>query len=709
METITKHVKALKSNKAADVFGLTAEHMKYAAPQLITVLTTIANASLYHGKLPAQFKIGAIAPTVKKNKPVRDPDSHRRITVASAVGKVVEKEMSTRTKPQSKIHQDPGQYGFTEECSPSICALMVTEAIADAKDNDTPLYISFMDSSKAFDMVDHTVLLNALHDLQLEPHLWRLYKDMYSAVLSRVRVNGELSRVIKEGRGIRQGGETSTDGFKAKENPFLRKVRTHPDSLRIGTIPMGIPTVADDNCMMATSHMAAQTQLLIAQDNASRVRYVFSETKSKVMFIPDKASKNIPHKPPLIFNGTTISYSDSEKHLGLARTADGKATKAVKESVQTGRRASYKLMGAGLSGVNGISPYYSRHMVTTFVMPAMLYGLEALVLEESDCSKLDTYQRGLLRQIQGLPDSTAKPAIYLLLGSLPSQAMLHQKTLTLFIAILNRPGTPEQQIITRQLLMKDSTSSSWTSKLRLILFKYHLPMALQLTEFPPTKARWKRMVKSAINTHWENKLKDEAGKKKTLRFLNLQACSIGSTHPVWDTGPDPMQVVMATVKATMLVDRYPLTGLKCAGKKGLDRCPHCNLDSETLCHFLLHCPMYTDLRTSYLIRLQQAIPHVNLQATTDDELTTIILDPSHVACDEEKGKYLEGLTRRLCFALHNRRAEEDGRGSRYQWASRRFRALGNKRSSMQIKIPKITCKNIYNVPTDSNPAAGFSC
>jgi len=117
---------------------------------------------------------------------------------------------------------------------------------------------------------------------------------MYSKVTSQVRINGELSRCIQEGRGIRQGGETSTEAFKAKEKPFLTRVRTNPVSYKIGSVPLGIPTVADNNCMITDSHTGAQTQLLLAQDNAARVRYVFSATKSKVMVLGDKDVKVCP-------------------------------------------------------------------------------------------------------------------------------------------------------------------------------------------------------------------------------------------------------------------------------------------------------------------------------------------------------------------------------------------------------------------------------
>ena len=71
-------------------------------------------------------------------------------------------------------------------------------------------------------MVDHTILLNNLHNLELDPRLQKMYHDIYETVISRVKVNGELSREMHESRGICQR-ETSTEGFKAKDNLFLQK------------------------------------------------------------------------------------------------------------------------------------------------------------------------------------------------------------------------------------------------------------------------------------------------------------------------------------------------------------------------------------------------------------------------------------------------------------------------------------------------------
>ena len=680
VDQISEHLRALKNNKAADVFGLTAEHLKFAAPELATVLTALTNNILKESKLPDQFKVGALVPTHKKGKPLKEPDSYRRITISSNLGKIVEKEIMNRTKPIAAAKQDQLQYGFTEGCSPSLCALIITEAVAEAKDKKSPLFLSFLDSSKAFDMVDHTCLLNALYDTGIKGHIWYIYQDMYAKVSSKVRLNGQLSRIINESRGIRQGGETSTEAFKAKDNAFLSRVRNHPTAFRIGSTSVGIPTVADDNCMMSDTHMGAQIQLHIAQNNAEKCRYVFSTKKSKVMLV----NGNQGEKMNLDFNGATIEFSSSETHLGLIRTDSGGAREAVRERIQIGRRTANALMGAGLYGVNGISPHISKTLISIYVNPAMLYGLEALCLEESDYIELDRAHRTLLRQIQGLPDSTAVPAIYLLLGVMPIRAVIHQKILNLFMSILHRKESPECDIVIRQLTMKDTNSHSWTIKLRQILCKYELPVALQLVEHSPTKVDWKCTVKKAISSYWGKTLREEAANKSSLKNLNLVTCCIGQSHPVWMCGTDPLQAIMANTKAVMLVGRYPVTGQRCAGKHMLPVCPLCSTEQETLTHFLVRCPILQGHREPFLVKLKMLMPDHFSQAS-DDDLAQQILDPSHLTSDEALLGDVEDITRRMCFKLHNHRAIALGIGSMNSKALRRIRGgkgcrVANKRN-----------------------------
>ena len=141
-------------------------------------------------------------------------------------------------------------------------------------------------------------------------------------------------------------------------------------------------------------------------------------------------------------------------------------------------------------------------------------------------------------------------------------------------------------------------------------------------------------------------------RKKSLRYLNLDACVMGFSHPVWICGlesPDPMQAIMAATKAQLLVGRYPLTGHKCAGKKQLPLCPLFNTSPETTTHFLLDYPLLQEYREPYL----QILPHVYNRLHNKEDITTYILDPSHIAPNEDTALVLEGVTRRLCYTLHN--------------------------------------------------------
>ena len=75
-------------------------------------------------------------------------------------------------------------------------------------------------------------------------------------------------------------------------------------------------------------------------------------------------------------------------------------------------------MGSGLHG-KGVNPTVGLKMGTTYVLSRIIYGLESCVLKKSDINALSVYYRKLLRQIQGLHDTTAQEAIFLLIGALP--------------------------------------------------------------------------------------------------------------------------------------------------------------------------------------------------------------------------------------------------------------------------------------------------
>ncbi len=358
---------------------------------------------------------------------------------------------------------------------------------------------------------------------------------------------------------------------------------------------------------------------------------------------------------------TEIATSTCEPHLGISRSSNGRNTTTIAERIKIARSTAYKLLGAGLHGLNGTGPEVGKHLWNTYVTPRLKYGLETLVLSSTEMVKLETYHHTNLRIMQALPTSTAKEAIYLLLGVPPFEAQLHVTTMTFMVNCMRRPDSLEYKVIQYQLATKKDTSNSWIWHVNDILKKYSLPSAFDLLRKVPGKESWKGQVKKAVYTKWEKTLKETASQKSTLKYLNIQACDLKSPHPIWRLhAASPLAVIKATTKAKLLVQRYPLYYSRTSGTHYGEKCPLCKTTEETLVHFIFLCQELEQVRTPQMQHLCSVLTKFQLQMPTNisvDQAVQFVLDPS-IACynQEQIILHLERATRNLIFALHQERS-----------------------------------------------------
>ena len=181
-KSIAKHILSLASKESAGHDGISLKLLKYLSPVLTKSLCLIINQSLVTGIFPTKLKIAKVLPVFKKDD-VTLLDNYRPISLLTSISKLFEKVVFTQLYDYFHKNQlfYSSQYGFRKLHSTEFAALELTDRILkDIDDRDVSLAI-FMDLSKAFDTLDHHILLKKLNYYGIEgPAL-----DWFSSYLTR--------------------------------------------------------------------------------------------------------------------------------------------------------------------------------------------------------------------------------------------------------------------------------------------------------------------------------------------------------------------------------------------------------------------------------------------------------------------------------------------------------------------------------------------
>ena len=174
------------------------------------------------GVVPDGLKTGLLTPIFKNKREKNQSRNYRGITVLPVLGKVVKSVLKKRIQPLINDHQSEIQRGFTARASPLNAALILEEVTHECKDKGDPLYLIFLDTKSAFDMVDHTHLMWRFYHTGVDNTHWLLVDDMHQNVSSIVKWIGEHSDSFK----VNQGGILSAALYKIHINPALGRLKT---------------------------------------------------------------------------------------------------------------------------------------------------------------------------------------------------------------------------------------------------------------------------------------------------------------------------------------------------------------------------------------------------------------------------------------------------------------------------------------------------
>ena len=242
MNELEKAIKSINKGKAADMYGLTIEHILAGKDAVIYLLVLIYHI-FYTGDMPELLKTGVLTPVFKRKWSKNCSTNLRGITILPVICKIIEAILKERISSQCDRAQNPYQRGFTRNASPMNAGLVIEEFLRESKDNNLTAHLSLLDAKSVFDVMDHDHMLRRFFHIGVQDKHWTLISSLHRDALSVVKWVGEQSRSFKMHQGVHQCSIVSTDLYKIYQNPQLNRIQLSGLGARVGNVTCNISVV----------------------------------------------------------------------------------------------------------------------------------------------------------------------------------------------------------------------------------------------------------------------------------------------------------------------------------------------------------------------------------------------------------------------------------------------------------------------------------
>ena len=203
-EGVINLLKSLKSGKAPGPDKITQEYLSINLDKTADILVCIFNQSLQTGALPDEWKLAHVTPIYKQGGR-SSPSNYRPVSLTCICCKLLEHIVHHHLSKQLDEILHENQHGFRKGLSCVTQLATVTHDILKSIEKGVSVHAIVLDFSKAFDVVDHQLLLSKMIKLKINPIIIRWVSSFLSERYQRVILNGENSDLTAVTSGVPQG------------------------------------------------------------------------------------------------------------------------------------------------------------------------------------------------------------------------------------------------------------------------------------------------------------------------------------------------------------------------------------------------------------------------------------------------------------------------------------------------------------------------
>ena len=205
-EDIITAISEIKSNSAAGPDGIPAILLKNCSTQLCLPIKLIWTESMLSGIVPSFYKNSNITPLFKKGDRAK-PSNYRPVSLTSHIIKIYERILRKVVVSYLESNQIlcHNQHGFRSGRSCLTQMLSHFDDVLSGLTNNLDTDAIYLDYAKAFDKVDHNLLLKKLKLYGFCDSLVNWIESFLTNRSQKVVLNGVLSQVSKIISGVPQG------------------------------------------------------------------------------------------------------------------------------------------------------------------------------------------------------------------------------------------------------------------------------------------------------------------------------------------------------------------------------------------------------------------------------------------------------------------------------------------------------------------------
>jgi hypothetical protein len=388
---VLKVIQSLKSKTSYGYDGISTCLLKKIAHILVHPLTLIINQSLVSGIVPEAIKIAKVIPLHKKDDK-RVLDNYRPVSLLTAISKVFERVVHIQLNEYFKKHSlyHESQYGFRENHSTEMATLELVDRINADLDKKGMSLAVFKDLSKAFDTLDHSILMHKLNYYGISGVELSWFKSYLSNRKQFVEMDGTRSDLLTITTGVPQGSILGPILFLiyindvTKASSYFKFILYADDTSLYNNLRMNI-SPGDDPVNIIDSELNKIYDWLAVNKLSLNIK------KTKYMIF-HRPNVKVPDNIKLVINGIELERVANFNFLGININENLSWKPHV---TKTSNKIS-RYIGILNKLKRFLPQYILKTLYLSMVQSQLIYGI---LLWGFDCERLFRLQKKCMRII----------------------------------------------------------------------------------------------------------------------------------------------------------------------------------------------------------------------------------------------------------------------------------------------------------------------